>query len=80
MDKLDKFGLMRACTTAVRGGTDAEDEHGKGNNGEDQLDMLAIDLADEEGESVFHGICSFFRSGWMKYTISQASKQASKLT
>ena len=62
MNKIDNSGLVRACAT-FRGGSDAEDEHSQGGYGQDQLDVLAIDLAGDKGEAgefVFHGIYSFF--------------------
>jgi hypothetical protein len=41
---------MGACA-AVGGSADAEDEHGEGCNGHDDLDVLAVDLAGENGEA-----------------------------
>jgi hypothetical protein len=48
--KWTNLGLVGACA-AVGRSTDAEDEHSEGRNGHDDLDVLAVDLAGENGEA-----------------------------
>jgi hypothetical protein len=53
---------MGAGAATVRRSADAEDEHGEGCNSQNDLDVLAIDLAGEQGDfsEFVHGIPSFY--------------------